>query len=251
MSQVRAVRTITISRPEKKNALTRVIYDDLAAAIRSADDDRSVRVICITGAQGAFTSGNDVTDFEANPPTVGGEIGPGALFAALRHVEKPVVAAVNGIAVGIGTTLLLHCDLVYAAASARFKLPFVGLGLVPEGGSTGLLPRLLGMRRASELLFFGDWIDAQKALSWGLVNDIFEDAELLAAVQSRADRLACQPGRLLRLTKRLMKQSPVSLDQRIDEELELVAQNIPQPEAQEALLALRQKRAPDFEQFEA
>lgn len=249
-TQAGAVRTVTINRPEKKNALTRAIYDSLAAAIRSADEDNSVRVICIAGAEGAFTAGNDLQDFEANPPTTGGKSGPGALFAALRGAEKPLIAAVNGMAVGIGTTLLLHCDLVYAAASARFRLPFVGIGLVPEGGSTKLLPRLLGTRRASELLFFGDWFDAQKALSWGLVNDVFDDADLAAQVQARAEQLARQPGRLLRLTKRLMKQLPNSLDERIDEEIDLIARNIPLPEAKEAFLALKEKRPPDFEQFE-
>lgn len=248
--QVRAVRTITINRPEKKNALTRAIYDSFAAAIRAAEQDPTVKVICITGSEGAFTAGNDIQDFEANPPAVGGETGPGGLFAALRQAEKPVVAAVNGMAVGIGTTLLLHCDLVYAAAGARFRLPFVSIGLVPEGGATDLLPRLLGTRRASEALFFGDWIDAQKALSWGLVNDVFDDADLLAKVQARADQLARQPGRLLRLTKRLMTQTPNSLDERIDEEIDLIARNIPLPEAREAFLALREKRSPDFEQFD-
>lgn len=250
-SQAGAVRTITINRQEKKNALTRSIYNGFAAAIRSADQDPTVRVICITGAKGAFTAGNDIQDFEAHPPTVGGQSGPGGLFAALRDAGKPVIAAVNGMAVGIGTTLLLHCDLVYAAASARFRLPFVGLGLVPEGGTTVLLPQLLGTRRASELLFFGDWFDAQKALSWGLVNDVFDDAELLVKVEAQADRLARQPVRLLRLTKQLIKQSPNSLDERIDEEIDLIARNIPLPEAREAFLALREKRPPDFGQFES
>lgn len=249
-SQAGAVLSITINRPDKKNALTRSIYDSFAAAIRAADQDTTVSVICITGAEGAFSSGNDIQDFETHPPTVGGQSGPGGLFAALRSAEKPVVAAVNGMAVGIGTTLLLHCDLVYAAASARFRLPFVGLGLVPEGGATYLLPRLLGIRRASELLFFGDWFDAQRALSWGLVNDVFEDAELLVKVQAQADLLARQPARLLRLTKQLIKQSPNSLEERIDEEIDLIARNIPQPEAREAFLARREKRPPDFGQFE-
>ncbi len=249
-SQLRSVRTITINRPEKKNALTHGIYNSLSAAIRAADHDPTVRVICLTGADGAFTAGNDIQDFEAHPPSVSRESGPGGLFAALRDAEKPLIAAVNGLAVGIGTTLLLHCDLVYAATTARFRLPFVGIGLVPEGGSTHLLPLLLGGRRASEALLFSEWIDVQKALSWGLVNDVFDDSELLTKVQARAEQLAHQPSRLLRLTKRFMKRLPNSLDERIDEEIALIAQNVSLPEAEEAFRALKEKRTPNFEQFE-
>jgi len=249
-SQLGSVRTITINRSEKKNALTLAIYDSLSAAIRSADRDATVRVICLTGVDGVFSAGNDIQDFEIHPPSVSRETGPGGLFAALRDAEKPLIAAVNGMAVGIGTTLLLHCDLVYAATTARFRLPFIGIGLVPEGGSTLLLPWLLGGRRASEALFFGDWIDAQKALSWGLVNEVFDEADLLTSVRIRADRLALQPSRLLRLTKRLMKSPPPGLEARIDEEMALIAQSVSMPEAKEAFRALKEKRAPNYEQFE-
>lgn len=249
-AQTGAVRTILIDRPAKKNALTRAIYDSLAAAIRSADADPTVKVICLTGTGGAFSAGNDIGDFEAQPPVPDMKTGPHGLLCALRDAEKPLVAAVNGMAVGIGATLLLHCDLVYAGAGARFRLPFVGLGLAPEGGSTVLLPRLLGPQRASEVLFFGDWIDARKALAWGLVNEVFEDADLIAEVRSRADRLARQPARLLRLAKRLMKQAPTSLDDRIAEEIDLIARNLSLPEAKEAFRAMREKRPPDFGPFD-
>ena len=244
------VRTITIDRPEKKNALTRAIYDALSATIRAADAAPGVKIIVLTGTGDSFSAGNDIQDFLASPPTVSREVGPGGLFAALDDAKKPVIAAVNGMAVGIGTTALLHCDLVYAATTARFKLPFVGIGIVPEGGSSMILPALLGRRRAAEALLFGDWIDATKALSWGLVNDVFEPGALLAAVQDRAERLAHQPARLLRLTKALMMRTEGSLQGRMDEELGLAAEQIPLPEAQEAFQALAERRKPDFSRFD-
>lgn len=170
------------------------------------------------------------------------ERGPGGLFTALVHAQKPVLAAVNGMAVGIGTTLLLHCDLVYVGASARLRLPFVSIGLVPEGGSSLLLPQVLGRRRASEALFFGDWIDAPTALEWGLVNAVLEDSALAAVDQERAQALARQPARLLREAKRLLYPPSDDLLVRVDMELALLGQQIGKPEAQKALAALKEKR---------
>lgn len=243
------VRTIIINRPAKKNALTQAMYDALSAAVLAADADDAVRVICLAGAGDAFTVGNDIDDFLAAPPPVSRERGPGGLFAAVAQAGKPVLAAVNGMAVGIGTTLLLHCDLVYAGRGARLRLPFVSIGLVPEGGSTLLLPALVGRRRASEAFFFGDWIDAGTALAWGLVNEVVEDADLMATVQERAERLTRQPARLLRETKRLLAAPSDDLLRRMDDELALLGQQIEQPEAREAFAALRARRAPDFTPF--
>jgi enoyl-CoA hydratase/carnithine racemase len=244
------IRTITLNRPEKKNALTREMYDALSSAIKAANADHDVDVICITGAGDAFTAGNDLQDFVASPPPVSLEVGPGGLFAALRSSEKPVIAAVNGMAVGIGTTMLLHCDLVYATSRARFKLPFAAIGLVPEGGSTKLLPELVGHRRASEALLFGDWIDASQAKAWGIVNDVFDDeAQLKAAVRERAERLARLPSRLVRLTLAMLKTPSESLQHRMDEELGLLSQQINMPEAQEAFAAMREKRPADFQKL--
>jgi enoyl-CoA hydratase/carnithine racemase len=243
------IRTITLNRPEKKNALTREMYDTLSVSIRAANSAADVDVICITGSGDAFTAGNDLQDFVAQPPPVSRMVGPGGLFAALHDSEKPVVAAVNGMAVGIGTTMLLHCDLVYAASTARFKLPFAGIGLVPEGGSTQLLPELIGHRRASEALLFGDWIDAGSAKTWGIVNDVFDETSFVASVRERAERLAKLPRRLIRLTLALLKKPSSNLLERMDEELGLLSQQINMPEANEAFTAMREKRAPNFGGF--
>lgn len=243
------VRTITINRPAKKNSLTQDMYDALGAAIRAADSDDAVAVICLAGAGDSFTVGNDIDDFLAAPPPVSRQRGPGGLFTAVAHAQKPVLAAVNGMAVGIDTTLLLHCDLVYAGRSAKLRLPFVSIGLVPEGGSTALLPHLVGRRRASEAFFFGDWIDAEKALSWGLLNEVVDDDALLPTLQERAARLARQPARLLRETKRLLSSPSDDLLVRMDLELGLLGRQIAQPEAQEAFAALKARRAPDFSRF--
>ncbi len=142
-----AVRTIILNRTAKKNALNRGMYDQFIAAIGEAEEDETVAVIVIAGSGDNFSVGNDIDDFLAAPPPMSRERGPGGLFAALAHAQKPVLAAVNGMAVGIGTTLLLHCDLVYVGASARLRLPFVSIGLVPEGSSSLLLPQVLGRRR--------------------------------------------------------------------------------------------------------
>ena len=245
-----AIRLITIARPEKKNALTRAIYDALSAAVRAADADPAVKVIVLTGTGDSFSAGNDIQDFVASPPPVSRTVGPGGLFAALDDAKKPVIAAVNGMAVGIGTTALLHCDLVYAASSARFRLPFVSIGILPEGGSSMILPAMLGHRRAAEALLFGDWIDAGKAEAWGLVNAVFAPDALMAEVMARAERLAQLPARLLRMTKALMVTPGASLQGRMDEELGLIAEQIGKPEAQEAFAALAEKRKPDFSRFD-
>src|ERR1051326_3695120 len=172
------VLTLRLDRPEKKNALTRGMYLGMIDALKQADADSNVRVVLITGTEACFTAGNDLVDFANAKP---GETSPAILYLqTLAAAQKPVIAAVGGVAVGIGTTMLLHCDLVYAAASARFQLPFVNLGLCPEAGSSYLLPSLIGQRRAAELLFFGEPFGAEQARDFGIVNEIVGEGELLA-----------------------------------------------------------------------
>jgi enoyl-CoA hydratase/carnithine racemase len=180
-----AVLTIAMNRPEKKNALTHAMYGAMADALASAAADASVRVILITGSGDAFTAGNDLGDF-LNTPPAGAESPVLRFLAALSTAEKPVVAAVNGLAIGIGTTMLLHCDLVYAARSAVFSAPFVNLALVPEAASSLLLPRRIGHAKAAELFLLGGRMNAAEAEASGLVAAVFDDAALGAEALQRA-----------------------------------------------------------------
>ena len=171
------VFTLEIARPEKKNALTVAMYKALAEALLAAREDRSVRAVLITGQPGIFTSGNDIEDFVARPPGQDGDTMDSPVFRfmrALLECDKPVVAAVTGAAIGIGTTMLLHCDFVYVSDEARLAMPFVGLGLVPEYASSLLVPQLMGHVRAAEKLMLGDPFTPQEALDCGLANAILE-----------------------------------------------------------------------------
>jgi enoyl-CoA hydratase/carnithine racemase len=244
------VRVIAINRPDKKNALTREIYDDLTGALRAADADKSVRVVCLTGTAEAFTAGNDIADFRSGPPPVSDQVGPGGFIAAVAGMEKPVIAAVNGLAIGIGTTILLHCDLVYAAARARFQAPFVNLGIVPEAGSTLILPERIGRHRAAELFLHGDALDAATAERWGLVNAVFPDEALMERTLERAEALAAKPARVVRLIKRLLTTPAPSARERAREELRLLADQLDGAEAKEAMQAFSERRRPDFSRFE-
>src|SRR6476659_4440328 len=172
------ILTLRFDRPEKKNALTRGMYVGMIEALKQADTDPNVRVVLITGTEVCFTAGNDLVDFANAKP---GETSPAILFLqTLIAAQKPVVAAVGGVAVGIGTTMLLHCDLVYAASDARFQLPFVNLGLCPEAGSSVMLPELMGHRRAAELLLFGEPFSAEVARELGIVNAVISGSEVLS-----------------------------------------------------------------------
>ena len=198
------VLEITMDRPARKNALSIAMYAEMTSALVRASADDAIRVVSIRGASGVFTSGNDLDDFLRSPPV--GESSPVSRFLdAWTTFEKPLVAAVEGHAIGIGTTMLLHCDLVYAADTARFALPFVNLALVPEAASTFLLPRLMGHARAAELLFFGEPFDAVTARQLGLVNAVMPAGELLAETRRRTSELAAKPQGALRATKRLLK----------------------------------------------
>ncbi|MCC6474557.1 MAG: enoyl-CoA hydratase [Burkholderiales bacterium] len=244
----KGVTRIEIARPEKKNALTADMYARLAAALAAADRSPQVRALLLHGSRECFTSGNDVSEFLARKA---GDRSPAFdLFEVLPGLDKPVVAAVGGPAVGIGTTLLLHCDLVYAAPGARFRLPFVPLGLVPEFGSSLLLPLLAGYQRAAELLLLGRPFTAEEAKEAGIVNAIFPEETLFEEAQRAAAALAALPPESIRLTKRLLKAAGrEALGARIAEEARLFAERLGSPEAKEAMSAFLEKRAPDFSRF--
>ena len=245
----RGILQVGIQRPEKKNALTLAMYDALTAALETAENDDHIRIILLHGTENCFTSGNDLHDFAKNPPQ--GENSP--VFRFLRAIScatKPLVAMVSGDAVGIGTTMLLHCDLVYADETARFQLPFVNLGLCPEAASSYLLPKLVGYLQAAEILLLGETIDAEKALGLGLINAIFPAADLHQQVVNKALRLASQPPASVRLTKSLLKEHQAEhVAEVMSKEGTLFLQQLAKPEAQEAIRAFTEKRKADFTQF--
>jgi enoyl-CoA hydratase/carnithine racemase len=241
-----AVLTIAMNRPEKKNALTHAMYDAMADALAAAAGHASIRVILITGTGDAFTAGNDLGDFLNTPPADG--FSPVQRFlSALSTAEKPVVAAVNGLAIGIGTTMLLHCDLVYAARSAVFSAPFVNLALVPEAASSLLLPHRIGHAKAAELFLLGGRMDAGQAEASGLVAAVFDDAALGAEALQRARTLAAKAPSAVRATKALMKRGEEPVAERMRAEAAQFAVQLKSAELREAVTAFGEKRAPDFD----
>jgi enoyl-CoA hydratase/carnithine racemase len=245
------VTTIALARPEKKNAITLQMYADITAALTAANADASVRAIVIEGGPGCFTAGNDVADF-ARAATAGGPGGNAqsamSFLGALATLDKPLIAAVTGVAIGVGVTLLLHCDLVYAAPAARFKTPFVDLALVPEAASSLLLPRLVGARRAAQLLLLGEQIDAATAAAWGLINAVVEDPR--AAAAAAAATLATRPPGAVRATKALLgRPDREAVLETMRAELEVFAERARSPEAMEAFQAFLMRRPADFSKF--
>lgn len=250
---------VGIARPEKKNALTRDMYAALHAALTTAESDPSVRVVVVHGVDDCFTSGNDLKDFlaaaqspvEGTPGVVDESSPVFGFLAAISTFAKPLVAAVNGPAVGIGTTLLLHCDLVYAGESARFQLPFANLGLCPEAASSLLLPLLAGYHRAAEILLLGEPFTPELAARIGLVNQVHPDNEVLSAALAASAKLAQQPPGAVRLTKSLMKrQLAAQIPAVMRTEFQAFTERLKSPEAKEALTAFFEKRRPDFSRFE-
>ena len=242
---------VEIRRPDKKNALTGPMYAVLADAFEAAERDPGVRVVLIHGRPGVFTAGNDLADFLETPPINDDPPPPVFRFLeAFRILSKPFVAAVSGVAVGVGTTMLLHCDLIYAGASAKFQLPFVNLGLCPEAASSLLLPALAGHARAAEILLLGEPFDAAKALEIGLINAVVPDAGVLEHAMAQARKLASQPAASVRLTKQLMKRAQAALvEQTMREEGRHFKLRLVSPEAKEAFSAFFEKRKPDFSRF--
>lgn len=243
------VAHIVINRPEKKNALTAAMYAALVEAFQQAESTRSVRVSLIHGSNDCFTAGNDLQDFMNAPPT--DDSSPTVRFLKTVHAaRKPIVAAVAGPAVGIGTTLLLHCDLVYADPGTRFQLPFVNLGLCPEFGSSFLLPQLVGHARAAELLLLGEVFTAATALELGLINAVTPEGQVIATAAEKAKLLAERPAAALLVTKQLLKQAHSRLvAETIDDELTHFGARLKSPEAAEAFRAFFERRKPDFSKF--
>ena len=214
---------IQINRPQKKNALTPAMYDALREAIESANEDSDIRVIFLTGSGDSFSAGNDLSSFLQEP-----ESSAAAQFIqAIAATKVPIVAAVNGVAVGVGVTMLLHCDLVYAAAGAKFNFAFIDLGLLPEAASTYLLPRMLGSRRAAELLMLGEAFSAEKARDCGIVNQVLDPDDLEALAWAKAEQLAAKPPEALRQTKMLLRRgTALVVEDTMAIELEMIGQRL-------------------------
>lgn len=237
--QLDGVLTLTIDRPDKLNALTNAMYTRLADLLFAADEDEAVRVVILTGGPSCFSSGNDLVDFLEQPPT---HLDSPAfrLMRAVTHLQKPLIAAVCGAAIGLGTTVLLHCDQVLVTRNAKLRMPFVNLGLCPEFGASLLLPRLIGQARAARLLLLGESLDGEEAVALGLANQVFEDGpQCLAAAQHLARRLVAMPQEALRQSRQLMKQAGMAeLQATLREENLLFIQRLNSTEAKTALNAL-------------
>jgi enoyl-CoA hydratase/carnithine racemase len=247
------VATIEIARPEKKNALTVAMYQAMADALKAAQADPAVRAVLITGQPGIFTSGNDIEDFMSRPPRTGDDLLESPVFQfmyALTGCEKPVVAAVTGAAVGIGTTMLLHCDLVYVSDESRLAMPFASLGLVPEFASSLIVPRLMGHARAAEKLLLGDPFTPADAVDFRIANAVLPAGEVVNHARRVAERFNALPPGAVRESKKLLRRwSAEEVSAAIKVEGELFAQRLRSPEAMEAFQAFFQKRKPDFSKF--
>ncbi len=250
---VNGVATIEIARAEKKNALTVAMYQAMADALNAARDDNAVRAVLITGQPGIFTSGNDIEDFMSRAPGQGSDAMDSPVFKfmfALVDCDKPVVAAVTGAAIGIGTTMLLQCDFVFVSDEARLAMPFVALGLVPEFASSLLVPQLMGHRRAAEKLLTGDPFTPEQAVDCGLANAVLPAGEVVHHARRVAERFNHLPPGAVRESKRLMRAPQrEQILQTIRSEGEIFAKRLRSPEAMEAFSAFFQKRKPDFSKF--
>ncbi len=235
------IAEIEIHRPDKKNALTGAMYDAMSDAIRRAEADADVRVVLLHGQPDCFTSGNDLADFvAAGQAGVAGQVPTPAtrFLGVIRTARKPLVAAVGGVAVGIGTTMLLHCELVYAAPNARFQMPFVPLGLCPEGGSSLLLPMRVGHQRAAEMLLLGRPFGAEKALAAGIVNEIVAAERLIPHARETALAVAALAPESVRITKEWLKRPfAAALEERMAEEIRTFGERLSSPEATAAMAA--------------
>jgi len=241
---------IKFNRPDKKNALTRAMYAALADAITRADDDNGIRAVFLQGTADCFTAGNDLKDFQAFRQD-GDNKDVSNFLAAISRAQKPIVAAVDGVAVGVGTTMLLHCDLVYAGEGAKFILPFVALGLCPEAASSFLLPGLVGLRSASELLLLGEPLSAAKAYEIGLVNAVYPDEGFIDRAYAQAEKLAQQPPASVRITKALLKRPVLhAIGETMAEERKHFSERLNSGECDEAFRAFFERRKPDFSSFE-
>ena len=237
------IAEIELHRPEKRNALTGEMYDAMSLAFDRADADAGVHVIFLHGQADCFTAGNDLADFLSAGRGEGVASPATSFLSVIRSARKPVVAAVGGVAVGIGTTMLLHCELVYAAPNARFQMPFVPLGLAPEGGSSLLLPMLAGYQRAAEMLLLGRPFGAEAARQAGLVNEVVPEDRLLAHAREAALAVAALPVESVRITKELLKRPHAgALQERMAEEIRIFGERLHSPEARAAMGAFFQRK---------
>jgi enoyl-CoA hydratase/carnithine racemase len=242
------VLTVTLARPEKKNAITQAMYAVLAEATQRARTDDAVRVLVFKGQGDSFSAGNDIADFIALGSQGGGQVTDAPVFhflKALADLDKPAVAAVRGRAVGIGLTLLLHCDMVVVAEDALLSAPFINLALAPEAASSMLLPAVLGHQRAFEIFALGEPIDGRTAVAWGLANRAVPADQVDAVAAELAGKLAARAPNSIRKTKRLMRDAG-QLWALMQREGEAFGSQMSSPEAMEAFMAFSQKRAPDF-----
>ena len=240
------VMTITLNRVDKKNSITAAMYSTMADALVLATQDEAVRAVVIQGHATVFSAGNDIGDF-LNHPSSGDDSPVMRFLRGISSFPKPLIAAVCGPAVGVGTTMLFHCDLVYAGDNAAFSMPFVNLGLCPEAASSLLVPQMLGYHRAAEALLLGEPFMAEAALEVGLVNRIVPPTEANAVAQAQARKLAAKPLTALMETKRLMKKGQASLvAQQISDESVIFGRMLREPAAREAFGAFMEKRKPDF-----
>lgn len=240
------VMTLTLARPEKKNALSNAMYGVLADSLEAAEQDPAIRVVVFQGDGDSFTAGNDLQDFAAQATgAFSGERHVTRFLKALARATRPLVAAVHGQAVGVGTTMLLHCDLVFVSADARLTTPFVNLALVPEAASSWLLPARVGHARAYAMFALGEAVDGATAVAWGLANALVEQGDLRARARAAADQLAKRPLGALTVTKRLMRDAE-KIAQLMDTEGAEFAARLQTAEAREAFMAFAERRAPDF-----
>lgn len=243
------VLVIQFNRPEKKNAITAAMYQAMADALKAADSDAGVRVVLFEGQPGIYTAGNDLEDFMTHPPS--GNDSPVFQFLySISHAKKPLVAAVTGAAVGVGTTMLLHCDAVYAGDNAKFSMPFSTLGLCPEAASSLLLPAIAGYQRAAEKLLFGEAFGAAEAKEMGFVTQVLPAADVVAHAMERAQKLASLPASSVRTTKALMRSAHLkAVEAQMTDEGVHFRKMLTSPEAKEAFSAFFERRKPDFSRF--
>ncbi len=239
---------ITVNRPAKKNALNLQTYREINSELKRADEDQNIRVIIFTGSEQSFTSGNDLKDFmnigssDDNPIL--------DFLYTLKNVKKPVIAAVNGLAVGVGVTLLAHCDLVVAADNAEFLAPFVNIGLVPEYGSTLLFPSMMGKLKANEIFLLGEKFSVQKAYEYNLINYIVPQTHVVQKAVEIAQKISLKPPGAMRATKKLMNEAMKNtIEEVMQEELKTFFEGLQSEEFQEAMAAFFEKRDPDFSKF--
>lgn len=247
VSRAGPVQVLRLARPEKKNALTGPMYRALCDGLEAGDASSEIAAHVFCGSGGVFCAGNDIGDFLATAKGSGG-LGEDVLrfIHLLPQVRKPMIAAVDGKAVGVGTTMLFHCDLVYATPKATFSTPFLDLGLIPEAASSLLMPRVMGPQRAFEMLALGEVFSAERAREAGFVNGIVAADEVEAAAIAAAQRLSAKPPEALAIARRLMRGSPAEVLARTDEEANAFKQRLASPEAREAFQAFFEKRPPNF-----